>query len=231
MRNPEETVNQPWLEIAPDRIERIDSATMPSGEVAFLLAPGAGAPSSHPRMRTFTRLLGSLGKVEPFDYPYALAAGKRPDPLPKLIAAHRAALSALRARHDGPIVLAGKSMGGRIGCHAALVEPVEAVICLGYPLCGAGDRSKLRDQVLLELRTPAMFIQGTRDPLCPLELLEGVRKRMRAPSTLHIVDGADHSLLLAKTTLKALGSTQEEADDRITIAIASFLRDALAGRP
>ena len=197
--------------------------------IAFLLAPGAGAPSSHPRMRTFARLLGSLGRVEPFDYLYAIDGGKRPDPLPKLIAAHRAALASLREKHDGPIVLAGKSMGGRVGCHVALVEPVEAVICLGYPLCGAGDRSKLRDQVLLELRTPAMFVQGTRDPLCPLELLEGVRKRMRAPSTLHVVDGADHSLLVAKTMLKALGSTQEEADDQILAAISRSLKDALEG--
>jgi len=197
--------------------------------IAFLLAPGAGAPSSHPRMRTFARLLSSLGRVEPFDYPYMIERRGRPDPLPKLIAAHRAALASLREKHDGPIVLAGKSMGGRIGCHVALVEPVEAVICLGYPLCGAGDRSKLRDQVLLELRTPAMFVQGTRDPLCPLDLLEGVRKRMRAPSTLHVVDGADHSLLIAKTTLKALGSTQEEADDQILAAISRSLKDALEG--
>ena len=69
-------------------------------------------------------------------------------------------------------------MGGRVGCHVALVDPVQAVICFGYPLCGAGDRTKLRDQVLLELKVPILFVQGTRDPLCPLELLEDVRKRM-----------------------------------------------------
>ena len=192
--------------------------------IAFLLAPGAGAPSSHPRMLAFARPLGSMGRVQPFDYPYMIERRGRPDPLPKLIAAHRAALAALRASHDGPIVLAGKSMGGRVGCHVAVVEPVEAVICLGYPLCGAGDRSKLRDQVLLELRTPAMFVQGTRDPLCPLELLESVRKRMQAPSTLHVVEGADHSLLVSKTTLKALGSSQDETDDEISAAIARFVK-------
>ena len=205
------------------------SAPPPTTGIAFLLAPGAGAPSSHPRMRTFARLLASIGRVEPFVYPYMIEGRGRPDPLPKLIAAHRAALASLREKHDGPIVLAGKSMGGRVGCHVALVEPVEAVICLGYPLCGAGDRSKLRDQVLLDLPTPAMFVQGTRDPLCPLDLLEGVRTRMRAPSTLHVVDGADHSLLVAKTTLKALGSTQEEADDQILAAISRSLKDALEG--
>jgi predicted alpha/beta-hydrolase family hydrolase len=200
---------------------------MPDPSPAFLLAPGAGAPSSHPRMRTFARLLGTIGLVEAFDYSYALEGRKRPDPLPKLVAAHRSALAALRAKHDGPIVLAGKSMGGRVGCHVALVDPVQALICFGYPLCGAGDRSKLRDQVLLELKTPILFVQGTRDPLCPLDLLEDVRKRMGAPSTLHVVDGGDHSLIVGKATLKALGSSQEEVDDGISTAIARFLRGAL----
>jgi hypothetical protein len=181
-------------------------------------------------MRTFARLLATIGPVEPLDYPYTLAGRGRPDPLPKLIEAHRAALAALRAKHDGPIVLAGKSMGGRVGCHVALVDPAQAIICFGYPLCGAGDRSKLRDQVLLELKTPTLFAQGTRDPLCPLDLLEGVRKQMHAPSTLYVVEGGDHSLMVAKTALKALGSSQEEVDNGMLTAITRFLRGILNSR-
>jgi uncharacterized protein len=196
-------------------------------DLAFLLAPGAGAPSSHPRMRSFARLLGTIGSVHPFDYPYALAGRRRPDPLPKLIEAHRAALAALRLKHDGPIALAGKSMGGRVGCHAALIDSVDAIICFGYPLCGAGDRSRLRDQVLLESTAPILFAQGTRDALCPLDLLEGVRKRMHAPSTLHVIEGGDHSLMVAKAALKALGSSQDDVDESILAAIARFLREAL----
>jgi predicted alpha/beta-hydrolase family hydrolase len=114
-------------------------------------------------------------------------------------------------------------MGGRVGCHVALAEPVAAVVCLGYPLCGGGDRSKLRDQVLLDLRTPAMFVQGTRDPLCPLDLLEEVRKRMSAFSALHVVEGGDHSLMIAKAALKERGATQEEADGQTLTAIEIFL--------
>ena len=102
-------------------------------------------------MQTFARLLGRLGSVHPFDYPYMIAGRKSPDRLPRLIEAHRAALDALRQIHSGPIVLAGKSMGGRVGCHLALEEKVEGVVCLGYPLCGGGDTSKRRDQVLLDL--------------------------------------------------------------------------------
>ena len=70
-------------------------------------------------------------------------------------------------------------MGGRIGCHVALEEKVAALICLGYPLCAMGDRTKLRDQVLRDLRTPILFGQGTRDSLCPLDLLERVRSEMK----------------------------------------------------
>jgi uncharacterized protein len=200
---------------------------MPDPRPAFLLAPGAGAPVSHPRMRAFARLLKTIGPVEPFDYPYAREGRKRPDLLPKLVEAHRAALAALRLKHVGPIVLAGKSMGSRVGCHVALAEKVGALICLGYPLCGAGDRSNLRDQVLLDIHTPILFVQGTRDPLCPLDLLEDVRSRMSA-SALHVVEGGDHSLIVAKGTLKAAGSTQAQADEGVRAAIASFLTDALA---
>src|SRR5208337_970090 len=114
--------------------------------------------------------------------------------------------------HDGPIVLVGKSMGGRVACHVALVEPVEAVICLGYPLCGPGNPSNLRDEVLVSLKTPILFAQGTKDRLCPLDLLERVRRRMSVPNGLHVVEGGDHSLLVSKTDLKARGISQEQVD-------------------
>jgi predicted alpha/beta-hydrolase family hydrolase len=198
------------------------------GRPAFLLAPGAGAPSAHPRMQTFAGLLEPLGPVHPFDYPYMREGKKRPDPLPRLIAAHRSALDALRRAHDGPIVLVGKSMGGRIGCHLALAETVAAVICLGYPLCGGGDAAKLRDQVLLALATPAMFIQGTRDKLCPLDLFDGVRRRMSALTDVHVVQGGDHSLLVSKTELKSRQSIQEDVDSQIASAIAAFIARVVA---
>ena len=196
--------------------------------LAFLLAHGAGAPSTHPRMRDFACWLEPFGSVHPFDYAYAREGRRRPDPLPQLIAPHRAALADLRARHVGPIVLVGKSMGGRVGCHLACEETVAAVICLGYPLCGAGDPAKLRDQVLLALPTPVMFVQGTRDRLCPLDLLESTRARMSAPNALHVVEGGDHSLVVSKTQLKASAMTQEEVDRQSARAIGGFLRDHCA---
>lgn len=189
----------------------------------FLFATGAGAPSSHPWMQRWAELLASIGDVVTFDYPYLAERRKRPDPLPKLIEAHRAALEKARQAHAGPVVLIGKSMGGRVGCHLSLQETVTAVVCLGYPLCGGGDCSKLRDKVLRELTAPVLFVQGTRDKLCPLEVLARVRGEMSAANALHVVEGGDHSLLVTKTQLKASQETQEDVDQQILQAIQKFI--------
>ncbi len=188
----------------------------------LVFAPGAGAPSSHHWMRRWRDLLHTIGDVWTFDYPYMVEGRKRPDPLPKLIVAHCEALAQARQTHEGPAILIGKSMGSRVGCHVALERRVAAVVCLGYPLCAGGDPAKLRDKVLRELSTPILFVQGTRDPLCPLDLLERVRGEMRTVNELHIVEGGDHSLSVTKSRLTASGETQHEVDQRILRAIREF---------
>ena len=196
----------------------------------FLFAPGAGAPSTHPWMERWKKRLAEIGDVLTFDYEYMLAGRRRPDPPRKLIAAHKKALAAARANTSEPIFLIGKSMGGRIGCHVALEEKVAGLVCLGYPLCGGGDRTKLRDKVLHELQTPILFVQGTRDPLCPLDLLDEVRSQMKAPNFLHLVEDGDHSLRLTRRGLQAAGETQEEVDQRIVAAISTFVKENDADR-
>ena len=167
-------------------------------------------------MQSWHDRLQQLGDIHLFDYGYMRERRKRPDPLPQLIAAHQRALAELR-KNDSPIFLVGKNMGGRIGCHLALEENVAGLICLGYPLCGGGDPAKLRDKVLRELRTPILFVQGTRDSLCPLDLLDNVRTQMSAPNFLHIVEGGDHSLRVLKRF------SQTVADQRVFDAIAQFV--------
>lgn len=189
----------------------------------FLFAPGAGAPSFHPWMQTWKQCLQKLGRVVTFDYDYMRENRKRPDPLPQLIAAHRSALASAKTVGDEPVILIGKSMGGRIGCHVALEERVDGLVCLGYPLCAMGDRAKLRDEVLRALQTPILFVQGTRDQLCPLDLLEKVRAEMNVRNVLHVVEGGDHSLRVRKRDLEATGQTQEEIDRRILEAIDQFV--------
>ena len=189
----------------------------------LLFAPGAGAASSHPWMRAWAERLLAIGNVRTFDYDYMREGRRRPDPPPLLIAAHRQALRDARKDGTQPVILIGKSMGGRIGCHVALEESVAGLVCLGYPLCAAGDVKRLRDKVLRDLRTPILFVQGTRDPLCPLDLLENVREEMKAPNFLRIVEGGDHSLQVTKTQLKNAGETQDEVDGRVLSAIAQFV--------
>ena len=175
-------------------------------------------------MQNWRRRLSEIGKVETFDYDYMRAGRKRPDPLPQLIAAHRAALQAAREKYQpDSILLAGKSMGGRIGCHVSLEEKVDGLVCLGYPLCAMGDRTKLRDEVLRALTTPVLFVQGTRDALCPLDLLGSVRAGMKTSNVLHTVEGGDHSLRVPKRQLQATGETQEEVDQRAFEAVAGFV--------
>ncbi|MGI9114313.1 MAG: alpha/beta family hydrolase [Chthoniobacterales bacterium] len=194
----------------------------------LLFAPGAGAPSSHPWMQQWVARLLQLGRVELFDYDYSKLSRRRPDPLRQLVAAHRRALAAFR-REGEAVILVGKSMGGRIGCHVSLEEEVNALICFGYPLCGGGDHAKLRDKVLRELTTPVLFIQGTRDPLCPLTLLEQTRKDMKAPNYLHTVGGGNHSLLVGKRQLALMGQIQDDIDRAITRAIDEFMVATVSG--
>lgn len=187
----------------------------------LLFAPGAGAPSTSPWMRAWADRLAALGRVVPFDYPYMKAGRRMPDRLPALVAAHGAALEGARAQHDGgPVCLVGKSMGSRVGCHLSLEVPVSGLVCLGYPLIAASNGA-VRDEVLLALRTPVLFIQGTRDPLCPLDHLERVRARMTARHALQVVEGGDHSLELAGG--KSARAAQEAADRAVLEVIRRFV--------
>src|SRR6266542_4136577 len=189
----------------------------------LLFAPGAGAPSSHPWIQDWRKRLSRIGIVETFDYDYMREGRKRPDRLPQLIAAHRKALNRARERHRAEsTILVGKSMGGRVGCHLSLEEKVDGLVCLGYPLCPMGDRSKLRDEVLRALTTPILFVQGTRDWLCPLDLLERVRTEMTTQNTLHVVEDGDHSLRVPKRQLQSSGKTQTDIDQRICQSITEF---------
>jgi predicted alpha/beta-hydrolase family hydrolase len=174
-------------------------------------------------MRAFGRRLEAFSSVEFFDYPYQIAGRRSPDRQPVLVEAHRAAYERARAAHTGPIVLAGKSMGSRIGCHVAnVVEPKpEALVCFGYPL--VGQNGAVRDEVLRALETPILFVQGTRDPLCPLPRLEALLPELGAPHELYVVNGGDHSLQVQKTALKARGETQEQVDVGVFAAVQNFV--------
>jgi predicted alpha/beta-hydrolase family hydrolase len=149
----------------------------------------------------------------------------QPDPLKALIQAHRDAIE--DARKDGEkVVLIGKSMGSRVSCHVSLEDgvAVDGIVCLGYPLQAQGRRVRgTRDEVLRELRSPVMFVQGTRDRMCPIRSLDAIRQDLDVPNYIHVVEGGDHSLIVRKTQLDELGKKQEDLDRAAVDAIKAFL--------
>lgn len=173
-------------------------------------------------MQGWAERLRTFADVHTFDYPYQREGRKSPDRLPKLIDAHQEAVDAAREAYgDRPVVLVGKSMGSRVGCYLALRLDVEGLVCLGYPL--VGQNGVVRDELLHELARPVLFVQGTRDPLAPLDQLATARVAMTARNELHVVPTGDHSLQITKTHTKETGRTQEDEDLDALAAVRTFV--------
>lgn len=177
-------------------------------------------------MQRYASGLRRIAPVTPFDYPYMAEGRKAPDRLPTLVAAHAERFERFRKRNRR-VVFVGKSMGSRVGCHVAAERDLDlgpiGLVCFGYPLVGASKRKPVRDEVLIALQTPILFVQGTRDPLCPLDHLARVRRRMRARSELMVVEEGDHSLLVTKRRLRADGRSQGDVELAIVARVAEFI--------
>lgn len=176
----------------------------PRGDVrtAFLLAHGAGTDLTHPFQRAVARGLAERGHaVMLFNFGYTEAGRKRPDPMPRLESSFRDVAAEVAARLPGvPLVLGGRSMGGRVASHlAAQGEPCAGLVFLGYPLHPAGRPERLRTDHWTQLRVPVLFVSGERDRLCDLALLDSERRRLAAVDhRLHVVAGADHGFKVRK---------------------------------
>ena len=157
-----------------------------------LLAHGAGLGQDHGWIvHVRDGLAGAGYPVLTFDYPYMEAGRKAPNPPRILLSCHRAALQALRSR-VGRVVLAGKSMGGRMGSHlAADGEEVAGLVFYGYPLVAVGKTAARDVSHLAGVGAPMLFVQGTRDRLAPLDLIRPVVAELGA--ALHVIDDGDHS--------------------------------------
>jgi predicted alpha/beta-hydrolase family hydrolase len=173
----------------------------PSGTAAaVLLAHGAGVDMTSDFMADVATALAALDHpVLRFRYPYMerMATGESrrpPDRMPTLEACHLAAAMALAERTDqARPIFCGKSMGGRVGSHLVQAGvPCRGLAFLGYPLHPAGKRLKLRDDHFELLDVPALFLQGTRDKLAELDLLEHSLEKYAGEATLQIIDGANH---------------------------------------
>lgn len=147
------------------------------GRVTVLLAHGAGAGFDTPFMETVAQGLAARGmRVARFEFGYMAdrrnGGKKRPPPKMGILEAeYRDAMAELAC--DGPMVIGGKSMGGRVASLVADDLGVAGLLCLGYPFHPRGKPENLRIAHLADLRTPTLICQGTRDPLGSRSEVEG----------------------------------------------------------
>ena len=148
---------------------------------------------------------------------------KRPDSPAVAHAAVRAAAAEAGRRCDGlPLIAGGKSFGGRMTSQAQAVTPLASVrglAFLGFPLHPAGKPSRDRAKHLADIRIPMLFLQGTRDALAELNLLEPVVIGLGPLATLHLLKEADHSFHV----LKRSGRNDREVMDEMLDAFAAWV--------
>jgi uncharacterized protein len=184
----------------------IDGATSVSGlltrpvdaTACFVFAHGAGAGMAHPFMAKVATGLGARGIATlRYQFPYMEKGSKRPDSPAVAHAAVRAAVAEAARQCDGlPLIAGGKSFGGRMTSQAEAIEPLAGVMGLaffGFPLHPAGKPSSDRARHLADIEIPMLFLQGTRDALAELKLLEPVVESLGSGATLHLEQEADHS--------------------------------------
>jgi uncharacterized protein len=190
----------------------------------YVFAHGAGAGMTHPFMETFAAGLGERGVGSlRYQFPYMEKASRRPDSPAVAHAAVRAAVAeAGRACPGLPLIAGGKSFGGRMTSQAQAMAPlagVQGLAFVGFPLHPAGKPSSDRAKHLAEVKVPMLFLQGTRDTLAELALLEPVVAGLGPLASLHIVKEADHSFhVLARS-----GRNDREVMTEILDAFASWI--------
>ena len=182
----------------------------------LLLYPGAGSDREQPSLVAIERSLGADAWVGRLDFPYRREGRRAPDRAPKLMAAIRDDLSTIRRRR-GPVVMGGRSMGGRMTSMVAAdvdgagpVARLAGLVLICYPLHPPGKPERLRVEHLGDLSVPCLFISGTKDPFgSPDELTEWT-STIPAPVEHVWIEGGRHDL--------------KGADDTIATAVADFVR-------
>ncbi len=179
-----------------------------SARCLFLFAHGAGAGMDHVFMEKAAQSLADVDIATlRYNFPYTEKGGKRPDPAPVLLQTIQSAYLAAKEYANGlPVFAGGKSMGGRMTSTAAskgLLTGVKGIVFYGFPLHAPGQPSNHRAEHLYHVEEPMLFLQGTKDKLADLTLLQPVIDNLRGKATIHIVEGADHSFHLPKSAGKS----------------------------
>jgi predicted alpha/beta-hydrolase family hydrolase len=190
----------------------------------FVCAHGAGGNMNDRAMLAAAHALrrAGLGVVR-FNFLYREKKSGRPDPMPKLM--ETVAAVAERARGvagAGPLLIGGRSMGGRAASMlAAEGFAADGLLLLAYPLHPAGQPEKLRDAHLPKITMPVLAFSGTRDELCRRDLMEAAVRTVTTDWTMHWLDGADHSFHV----LKKSGRTDAGVLDEVAATTQRWLVD------
>jgi uncharacterized protein len=170
----------------------------PGARTLLVLAHGAGAGMRHAWLERFVGDLRACRIASlRYQFPFMEQGAKRPDPPPVAHAAVRAAVEVASSLADGlPLLAGGRSFGGRMTSQAQAAAPlrnVRGLVFLGFPLHPAGRPSSSRAEHLRDVHVPMLFMQGTRDALAELPLLQSLCSELGKGATLRLFDGADHS--------------------------------------
>jgi len=184
----------------------------------LLLAHGAGADMNHEFMTYFAHELGSDElAVGRFNFRYIEAGKRAPDKQSVLEDTYREAVQqAVEERSPRRLFIGGKSMGGRIGSHiVASGTKADGLVYLGYPLHPPGRPERIRDGHLGDIEVPQLFVEGTRDPFCPLDTLSDVIGRLRLTADVVVIEDGDHSLKVRKSSGRSTKQAWGEAIEAI----------------
>jgi predicted alpha/beta-hydrolase family hydrolase len=188
-------------------------------------AHGAGSDMDHPFMSYFHEATARAGWLSvKFNFLYKEQGRKAPDAAGKLENTFEKVLGFVRDHGElglSRLFLGGKSMGGRIASRVAakVARPVDGLIFLGYPLHAPNRHDRLRSEHLTRITCPMLFVEGTRDPFCDLDLLAQTRKELTAPTELYVIEGGNHDFRVPKK----LGRTSEEVLDEVAAVVCETL--------
>lgn len=206
-------------------VSAIASQPADAAAATVVIAHGAGAGMEHPFLAGFARAMTEAGLATlRFNFPYREAGRRFPDRPPAAIAAWNAVFEAA-AQSGGPVWACGKSFGGRMASMAvAEGMPAAGLVFLGYPLHPPGKPEKLRDEHLYGIRSPMLFLQGTRDPFATPAELEAVVQRIGTPpARLQWIEGGGHSFDVAGVRRPA-----DQVGASLAPAVAAFITDRAA---
>ena len=200
--------------------------------MGYVLAHGAGAGMTHPFLAAVANGLAARGIATlRYQFPYMEQGSKRPDTPKVAQAAVRAAVTEASRLLPGLALFAGgKSFGGRMTSQAQAAQPlpvVRGLVFVGFPLHPPGQPSTARSEHLLDVRTPMLFLQGTRDEFAELELLRAVTAQLGSRATLKLFEEANHSFHVPARS----GRKDSEIMESLLDAAADWMNRLMPDQP